>query len=113
MVNINNLYIIDGDFRKGETVTVSMDGIEAKRKVYYSRQAGENYIHFDGFKYFQHKFKTKSPLERVIKHLEKEGKFADEEKERCAKENPLQFDRAVGYSNGIFNAIDFIKGEME
>ena len=52
-------------------------------------------------------------VERAIKHLEKEGKFADEEKERCARKNPLQFDRAVGYSNGIFNAIEFIKGEME
>ena len=56
---------------------------------------------------------NRKPLERVIKHLEKEGKFADEEKERCAKESIFQFDRAVGYSNGIFNAIEFIKGEME
>lgn len=56
---------------------------------------------------------NRKPLERAIKHLEKEGKFVDEEKERCATESIFQFDRAVGYSNGIFNAIEFIKGEME
>ena len=55
---------------------------------------------------------TRKPLERVIERLETEGKLADEERDRCARENPLQFDRAVGYSNGIFNAIEFIKGEM-
>ena len=52
-------------------------------------------------------------VERAIKHLEKEGQNAEEETERGAMENIFQFDRAVGYSNGIFNAIEFIKGEME
>ena len=56
---------------------------------------------------------TRKPLERVIERLEKERRFADEEKERCAMESLFQFDRAVGYSNGIFNAIELIKGEME
>lgn len=51
-------------------------------------------------------------IERTVRRLEEEGKLADEERDRCARENPLQFDRAVGYSNGIFNAIDIIKEEM-
>ena len=55
---------------------------------------------------------TRKPLERVIERLEKERRLADEEKERCAMESLFQFDRAVGYSNGIFNAIELIKEEL-
>ena len=55
---------------------------------------------------------TRKQLERAIKHLEKEGKFADEEKERCAMESIFQFDRAVGYATGIYNAIEIIKEEL-
>lgn len=51
-------------------------------------------------------------IERATERLEEEGKLADEDKGRCARENPLQFDRALGYSNGIFNAIEIIKEEM-
>ena len=49
--------------------------------------------------------------EVVMSELEKELKLADEEKERCSRENPLQFDTAKGYANGISNAIEIIKGK--
>lgn len=55
---------------------------------------------------------TRKPIESALERLKEEGKLADEEKERCARENHLQFDRAVGYSNGIFNAIEIIKEEV-
>lgn len=48
-------------------------------------------------------------FERVVERLEEELKLADIEKERCIRENPLQFDEAKGYSMGISNAIDFVK----
>lgn len=51
-------------------------------------------------------------IERALERLEEEGKLADEEKERCARKAQLQFDRAVGYANGIFNAIKTIKEEL-
>ena len=51
-------------------------------------------------------------LERVIKRLETEGKLADEERDRCARENPLHFDTAKGYATGIYNAIEIIKEEL-
>ena len=53
-----------------------------------------------------------SKLERVIERLEEEGKLADEERDRCARENPLQFDSAKGYATGIYNAIEIIKEEL-
>ena len=55
---------------------------------------------------------TRKPLERVIERLETEGKLADEERDRCARENPLQFDTAKGYATGIYNAIEIIKEEL-
>ena len=51
-------------------------------------------------------------IERALERLEEEGRLADEEKERCARKAQLQFDRAVGYANGIFNAIKTIKEEL-
>ena len=52
--------------------------------------------------------------EKVIKELRKELNLSDAEKERCARENPLQFDSAKGYANGIANAIDIVeKGGIE
>lgn len=45
----------------------------------------------------------------IINRLEQELELADEEKERCARENQLQFDSAKGYSTGIYNAIEIIK----
>ena len=52
--------------------------------------------------------------DKVVAELEKELKRADEEKLRCVKENPLQFDSAKGYAkgyaNGIAVAIQIVKG---
>ena len=41
--------------------------------------------------------------------LEEELKLADDEKARCIKENPMQFDSAKGYANGIAVAIEIVK----
>ncbi len=35
--------------------------------------------------------------------------LADKEKERCAKENPLQFDEAKGYARGVAVALEVVK----
>ena len=52
--------------------------------------------------------------EKVIKELREELNLSDAEKERCARENPLQFDSAKGYANGIANAIEIVeKGGFE
>ena len=50
-------------------------------------------------------------MERIVERLETELKLAEEEKERCIRENPLQFDSAKGYVNAISVAIDMIKEE--
>ena len=52
-------------------------------------------------------------FEKIIKKLEKELKLADEEKLRCARENPLQFDSAKGYAHGVGKAIEIVKQEAE
>ena len=52
--------------------------------------------------------------EKVINELREELNLSDAEKDRCARENPLQFDSAKGYANGIANAIEIIeKGGIE
>ena len=51
----------------------------------------------------------KDDVDAVVAELEKELKLADAEKERCAKENPLQFDTAKGYANGVSIAIDIVR----
>ena len=52
--------------------------------------------------------------ERVINELREELNLSDAEKERCARENPLQFDSAKGYANGIANSIEIVeKGGIE
>lgn len=52
--------------------------------------------------------------EKVIEELREELNLSDAEKERCARENPLQFDSAKGYANGIANAIEIVeKGGFE
>ena len=52
--------------------------------------------------------------EKVMGNLQEELKLSDTEKERCARENPLQFDSAKGYANGIANAIEIVeKGGIE
>ena len=55
----------------------------------------------------------KTIFEKIIEKLEKELKLADEEKLRCARENPLQFDSAKGYANGVANSIEIVKQEAE
>ena len=52
-------------------------------------------------------------FENIIEKLEEELKLADEEKLRCARENPLQFDSAKGYAHGVGNAIEIVKKEAE
>lgn len=52
--------------------------------------------------------------EKAIKELREELNLSDAEKERCDRENPLQFDSAKGYANGIANAIEIVeKGGIE
>lgn len=53
---------------------------------------------------------TAYDVDKVVAELEKELKRANEEKLRCVKENPLQFDSAKGYTNGITVAIQIVKG---
>lgn len=48
-------------------------------------------------------------VEKVVKLLEEELKLADDEKARCIKENPIQFDSAKGYAHGIAVAIEIVK----
>ena len=52
-------------------------------------------------------------FEKIIEKLEEELKLADEEKLRCARENPLQFDSAKGYANGVAIATEIVKQEAE
>ena len=42
-------------------------------------------------------------FEKIIEKLEEELKLADEEKLRCARENPLQFDSAKGYAHDFYS----------
>ena len=52
--------------------------------------------------------------EKVIEELREELNLSDAEKEGCARENPLQFDSAKGYANGIANAVEIVeKGGIE
>ncbi len=44
----------------------------------------------------------------LIERLEEELRLADEVKEKCARENPLMFDNAKGYSTGVSNAIHIV-----
>lgn len=52
---------------------------------------------------------TAFDVEKVIEELEEELKLADDEKARCIKENPMQFDSAKGYAHGIAVAIEIVK----
>ena len=52
-------------------------------------------------------------FDKIIEKLEEELKLADEEKLLCARENPLQFDSAKGYANGVANSIEIVKQEAE
>ena len=55
----------------------------------------------------------KKVFEKIIEKFEEELKLADEEKLRCARENPLQFDSAKGYAHGVGKAIEIVKQEAE
>ena len=55
------------------------------------------------------KIPTAFDKEKVIEELREELNLSNTEKERCARENPLQFDSAKGYVNGIANAIEIVK----
>lgn len=46
---------------------------------------------------------------KIVEKLQTELCLADKEKERCAKENPLQFDAAKGYAHGISVALEIAK----
>ena len=52
---------------------------------------------------------TAFDTDKVVEQLESELRIADKEKERCARENPLQFDSAKGYAMGLSNAIEIVK----
>ena len=52
---------------------------------------------------------TAYDVDKVVEQLESELNFADKEKERCVKENPLQFDESKGYARGIAVALEIIK----
>ena len=64
---------------------------------------------------YQHFYKTivETPtaydVDKVIERLQMELSLADGEKEQCAKENPLQFDVAKGYAQGISVALEIVK----
>lgn len=46
---------------------------------------------------------------KVIERLREELSLADREKERCARENPLEFDEAKGFARGISVALEIVK----
>lgn len=52
---------------------------------------------------------TAFDAEKVVALLEEELKSADDEKAKCIKENPIQFDSAKGYARGIAVAIEIVK----
>ena len=52
---------------------------------------------------------TAYDVDKVSERFRLELGLADKEKERCAKENPLQFDEAKGYARGIAVALEIIK----
>ena len=68
--------------------------------MYYERQVLIDRIKAQPTVYDQNK---------VVDQLESELRLADKEKERCARENPLQFDSAKGYAMGLSNAIEIVK----
>ena len=68
--------------------------------MYYERQALIDRIEAQ---------QTAYDPDKVVDQLESELRLADKEKERCARENPLQFDSAKGYAMGLSNAIEIVK----
>ena len=58
------------------------------------------------------KVNIRKPMKNIMKQLEVELQFSMKDIERCRK-NPLQYDEAKGYANGIYNAIEFVKEEYD
>lgn len=52
---------------------------------------------------------TAYDADKVVERLKTELNLAGKEKERCARENPLQFDTAKGYAQGISVALEIVK----
>lgn len=50
---------------------------------------------------------------KIIEKLNEELKLSNNEKERCSREDQLQFDTVKGYVNGIENAIEVVKQAAE
>lgn len=48
-------------------------------------------------------------VDKVVERLEMELRTADDEKERCARENQLQFDTAKGYAHGVSVSLEIVK----
>lgn len=48
-------------------------------------------------------------VDKVVEQLEEELSLADKEKERCARENPLQFDTAKGHAHGVWVSLEIVK----
>ena len=55
------------------------------------------------------KIPTAYDVDKVIEKLKTELSLADKEKGRCARENPLQFDMAKGYAQGISVSLEIVK----
>ena len=56
---------------------------------------------------------TAYDFDNVFKRLKRELELADYEKDRCVKENPMQFDEVKGYARGFATAIEIVKGGMK
>ncbi|MCI8378700.1 MAG: hypothetical protein HFH72_09305 [Lachnospiraceae bacterium] len=52
---------------------------------------------------------TAYDVDKVIERLQEELSLSDKEKERCARENSLQFDVAKGYAHGIAVSLEIVK----
>lgn len=48
-------------------------------------------------------------VDQVTKELKYELRLARQDKERCSRENQLQFDFAKGYCMGLDNALEIVK----
>ena len=48
-------------------------------------------------------------VNQVIKELKYVLKLAEQDKERCERENQLQFDFAKGYCMGFYNTLEIVK----
>lgn len=47
--------------------------------------------------------------DKVVERPRSELDLADKGKERCSRENPLQFDEAKGYARGIAGSMEIVK----